>query len=438
MRFNIKDVLSLEVAPALGCTEPTAVALGAAAAASLLPDGTGPDFLEVWVDPNIFKNGLGVNIPGTNGLCGLDLASALGCLAGDAKKKMQVLEGLTTSDVNLAADLVRSGRVKVHLEKDRHGIYVRTVIRCGEDELESVIESQHDHITHLLQNGDPVDNPFQADLSASKTSFGVAELEEELRDLNLEKALEISLDLDEEDMLFLEKGIEMNMRLARYGLENDCGLKVGKKLRELEKDWLNPDVVHESRVYTSAAADARMFGVPLPAMSSAGSGNHGLTAIIPIKIVAEKMNASREDLCRAVAFSHMITACVKSHTGRLAAICACSVASGAGAAAGISWLVDRDVQKIGAAIDTIIEDLAGVICDGAKNSCALKLATASGNAVTAALFAGRGLSVQSTDGIVGNGAMQTIANIGRLSSQGMVEADRVILQIMLDKLKQNQ
>ncbi|MFP4658217.1 MAG: serine dehydratase subunit alpha family protein [Desulfonatronovibrionaceae bacterium] len=376
-----------------------------------------------------------MNIPGTGGLNGLELASALGCVAGDPGKKMQVLEGLKDEDVQRAVEMVGSGRVEANLDQDKQGLYVKTVVRARGNEYTSIIRSQHEHITGLYVNREEVSNPFFNQSVSQGPYFGVGELEKELQALSLDKALEISLGLDEEDMVFIEKGIEMNMRLARWGLENDCGLRVGKRLKELEDSWINSDPVHESRVYTSAAADARMFGAPLPAMSSAGSGNHGLTAIIPVKIIADRIKCSRQDLCRAVALSHVITACVKSHTGRLAAICACSVASGAGAAAAVAWLLGGAPEQIEAAINNIIEDLAGVICDGAKNSCALKLATASGNAVTAALLALKGAGVQSTDGIVGQGAMQTIANIGRLSSQGMVEADRIILQIMLDKIK---
>ena len=228
----------------------------------------------------------------------------------------------------------------------------------------------------------------------------------------------------------------MNMRLARYGLDHPCGLKVGITLANLAaKGLIAEDVIHSARVLTAAAGDARMSGAALPAMSSAGSGNHGLTAIIPVKAVADHIKASQESLCKAVGLSHLITACVKAHTGRLAAICACSVAAGAGAAAGIAWLLGGTPAQIGGAVENIIEDLAGVICDGAKNSCALKLDTAAGAAVQAALFSINGLNVKMTDGIVGESPEETIRNIGILSSVGMVETDRVILKIMLDKIR---
>ncbi len=434
MRFRLKDILALEVSPALGCTEPTAVALGAAAATSILPEGNSVDAIRTTLSPNVFKNGMAVNIPGTDGHSGLELASAMGCISGRAEKKMQVLAGLQESDVQRAREWVRAGSVKVDVDRDRQGIYIKTLFYSAGETFVSVIQSQHDNITGLFYNDTAVENPFGESPEKKGTVLTVDKLEKELRSLTLSRALELVQDLDKEDMRFIEQGIDMNMRLANFGLENECGHQVGRTLRDLENDWLNSDMVHESRVYTSAAADARMAGVSLPAMSSAGSGNHGLTAIIPLKIVAEKTGAAREELCRAVALSHVITACVKSYTGRLSAICACSVASGAGAAAGVACMLGCNRDQIGAAINNIIEDLAGVICDGAKNSCALKLATASGNAVTAALFALRGVSVQGTEGIIGFHPIQTVANIGRLSSRGMVETDRLILEIMLNKI----
>jgi L-cysteine desulfidase len=188
-----------------------------------------------------------------------------------------------------------------------------------------------------------------------------------------------------------------------------------------------------ARILTSAAADARMAGVKLPAMSSAGSGNHGLTAILPIRAVRDYVDTGDDTMLRAIGFSHIITACVKAHTGRLSAVCGCSIAAGAGAAAGITWLLGGSERHISGAITNIIEDLAGVICDGAKAGCALKLATAAGTAVQSALFSLQGISVMPTDGIVGISSEDTIKNIGTLATAGMIETDRTILKIMLEK-----
>jgi L-cysteine desulfidase len=192
-------------------------------------------------------------------------------------------------------------------------------------------------------------------------------------------------------------------------------------------------MIHEARKLTSAAADARMAGVKLPAMSSAGSGNHGLTAILPITAVADFVDCDHNTLLEAICLSHMITAFVKAQTGRLSAVCGCSIAAGAGATAGITYLMAGNVHHIAGAIKNLTEDLAGVICDGAKAGCALKLATAAGTAVQAALFSLQGVTVLPTDGIIGHSPEQTMQNIGTLSTQGMIETDRTILKIMLQK-----
>ena len=435
MDFTVKDLLALEVAPALGCTEPTAIALGAAAAASLIHSKNDPYTIELWLDPNIFKNGLAVAIPGTGGKSGLDLAAAIGALAGDAALGMEVLMPITDEDVLRAAQFVEKGKVKIHLMENHRGLFVKTVIQNNNEEAVSQIEVLHDNITILIQNGQTItDHPFYRKEGARKKG-NATDLEKALKEISMNEILEIMASLDNADLDFIEKGIEMNMALAQYGLTHACGLQVGSTLKRLEKKGLvTRDMIHDARVLTASAGDARMSGARFPAMSSAGSGNHGLTAILPVKAVADHLGTSRNDLCRAVGLSHIVTACIKAHTGRLAAICACSVAAGAGAAAAIAWLFKGTTEEIGAAVENIIEDLAGVICDGAKNSCALKLDTAAGTAVQAALFAVNGLNVKMTDGIVGESPEKTIRNIGILSSEGMVETDRVILKIMLDKI----
>jgi len=210
---------------------------------------------------------------------------------------------------------------------------------------------------------------------------------------------------------------------------------VGKTLDRLAREGLvKRDMMLAARILTSSACDARMSGVKLPAMSSAGSGNHGLTAILPIWAVKDYVDGVAEsDVLRAVALSHVITAYIKAHTGRLSAVCGCSVAAGAGATAGVTYLLGGNVYHIASAIKNLIVDLAGVICDGAKASCSFKLATAAGTAVQSALFALHGISVAASDGIIGLTPEQTMQNMGQISTEGMIETDRTILRILMDK-----
>jgi L-cysteine desulfidase len=432
--FSVKDVLRAEVAPALGCTEPVAIALAAAAAASLIP-GEPITALEIWVDPNIYKNGIAVAIPGTKGLNGLDIAGALGALGGDPARRLEVLATIDSSVVRKARELLDRKKVSVNLLEDKQGIYVKTIVRSNTDTAEAIIEKLHDNIVSLKMNGQPVlDNVLLATGENGEGKSKLLKVEAWLKGLSLAELVELLDDLDDDDFTFLEEGVQYNMRLAEYGLKHGSGLGIGKALERLVRQGLiKRDMIVASRLLTAAASDARMAGVSLPAMSSAGSGNHGLTAILPIWAVKDYIECDRQVILEAIGISHIITAYVKAHTGRLSAVCGCSVAAGAGATAGVTHLLGGTLHHMAGAITNLTEDLAGVICDGAKAGCSLKLATAAGTAVQAALFSLQGVQVQSTDGIIAASAEKTMQNIGLLSTQGMIETDRTILKIMLEK-----
>ncbi|SHO48110.1 L-cysteine desulfidase family protein [Desulfopila aestuarii] len=438
MKFTVKDILQMEVTLALGCTEPVAVALGAAAAASLLPQRQF-DSIEVWVDPNIYKNGMAVTIPGSGGLAGIDTASALGAIGCDPHRGLEVLESLNEASVKKAQALLKEGRVAVNL-REESGLYIKTRIQAGEDVAESIITDIHNNIVSLTLNGTPVnDSPLITAPPSSSGKSRLAELEEWLRSLTLQEIFELLEEIDQDDLAFLQEGVDHNLRLAEHGLKYGGGLGIGKGIdRLLKQKLLVNDMATSARRLTSAAADARMSGVNLPAMSSAGSGNHGLTAILPIWAIKDFIDCDKEQVLKAIALSHIITGYVKAHTGRLSAVCGCSVAAGAGATAGITYLVGGDVEHMAGAIRNIMEDLAGVICDGAKAGCAIKLNTAAGAAVQAALFSLQGINVKDTDGIVGTSTENTVRNMGTLSQQGMMETDKTILKIMMEKEKNRQ
>ncbi|MCJ2163145.1 MULTISPECIES: L-serine ammonia-lyase, iron-sulfur-dependent, subunit alpha [unclassified Pseudodesulfovibrio] len=433
MTFTVKDVLSIQVAPALGCTEPVAIALGAASAMSLLPTDDF-DTLEVAVDPNVYKNGLAVSIPGANGLCGLDTAAALGAVGGDPALRLEVLQTVTDAHVTAAKAALAAKKVTVTLLTDHRGLLIRTRAISGSNTAESVIEGLHDNIVSLTLNGKPVDSP----LIKGRTEGGpspVAAMEAWLKTLTLNELVGLTDELDDDDFAFIREGVDVNMRLAEQGLKYGLGLGVGKTLERLSRQGLiKKDMMLAARILASAAADARMSGASLPAMSSAGSGNHGLTAILPIWAVKDYVEGIEpKAVLEAIALSHIVTAFVKAHTGRLSAICGCSVAAGAGATAGITFLLGGDAKHIAGAIKNLLEDLAGIICDGAKTGCALKLATAAGTAVQAALFSLQGVNVHHTDGIIGLSSEDTMRNVGTLAVDGMIQTDQTILQIMLKK-----
>ncbi len=438
MKFTVKDILDMEVTLALGCTEPVAIALGAAAAATLLPEKK-IDSIEIWIDPNIYKNGMAVTIPGTEGMSGLDTAAALGAFGGNPTKSLEVLESLDETTIKEAKKLLDAKKVIVHL-REEVGLYVQTKIISEKDTAESLIVDLHSNIVSLHFNGEEVkDSPLLARSKKNGGKHTLADLEAWLRELTLVQILELTSDLDDKDLDFLEEGVNHNLALAEYGLKHGSGLGIGKAIdRLLKQKLLVKDMTTSARRLTSAAADARMGGAKLPAMSSAGSGNHGLTAILPIWATKDFIDHDRETLLRAIGLSHIVTAYVKAHTGRLSAVCGCSVAAGAGATAGITYLVGGDVHHMEGAIKNIMEDLAGVICDGAKAGCAIKLNTAAGAAVQAALFSLQGVNVKDTDGIIGNSTQKTIQNMGELSHDGMGQADKTILKIMMEKQKKKE
>lgn len=434
MGYTVKEILKAEVAPALGCTEPVAIALCAAAASSLISKNQ-IDFIEIWVDPNIYKNGIAVSIPGTHGLNGLDMAGAIGAFGGDPELGLEVLKPITSEVAARAKQIVKAEKVKVTLLKDQKGLFIKTVVKSKDNIAECTIRDFHDNIVSLrLNNKEITDSPLMRNSKTKQDKSDVRAIEAWLKTLPLDSLIKLLETLDAEDLEFLEKGVRYNLRLAEYGLNYGSGLGIGKTLEHLVRQkLLKKDMSISARILTSAASDARMAGAELPAMSSAGSGNQGLTATLPIWAVKDYVECDKRTIMESICLSHIITAYVKTYTGRLSAVCGCSIAAGAGATAGITYLLNGNIQHIAGAIMNLTEDLAGVICDGAKAGCSLKLATAAGTAVQAALFSLHGVHVQSTDGIIGSTPEKTIQNIGELSTQGMIETDRTILKIMLEK-----
>ncbi|MBN1124421.1 MAG: serine dehydratase subunit alpha family protein [Sedimentisphaerales bacterium] len=431
--YTIKEILRLEVGPALGCTEPAAVALCTAAAGSLLTERQ-LESIRLHLSPNIYKNAFAVALPGAGGNTGVDLAAALGFFGGDPRRKLEVLETVDAGVLKQAQKFLRDHPVEIELLKDIEGIYVRCDLSTTTQTAQAIIEGAHDNLVLMKYNDQPIkEHPLLS--KASRNRNTIEALEEFLRMQTLEDLLRLVDTLDEEDFKFVQSGVEHNMDLARYGLQFGCGLGVGKTLERLVREGvLKRDMILSARILTSAAADARMSGAKLAAMSSAGSGNHGLTAILPIWAIKDYIDhPSEKEVLTAIALSHVVTAYIKAHTGRLSAVCGCSVAAGAGATAGITYLMGGNLTHIAGAIRNLIGDLAGVICDGAKPGCAFKLATAAGAAVQSALFSLHGINIAANDGIMGNTAEQTTRNIGQISTKGMIETDRTILQIMMAK-----
>lgn len=418
------NILKKEVVIALGCTEPIAVALATARATKIL--GGIPDEIEVFVSGNILKNGMGVGIPGT-GMTGLHIAAALGSVGGNSDLGLEVLKNVTENNIFIAKDMVKNNRVSIKIKEVESKLYIEAVCKKGKDVAIVLIKDKHSNITLEILNDKIVTSNENIEVNISNENSNSL-------DLSVEGIYKFIIEVPFEDIKFILEGAKINEKISKEGLKNDYGLSVGKKMYEsIQKGLLSDDISSYTIAVTAAASDARMAGSTYAVMSTAGSGNQGITAIMPIVAVANKLNVGEEKLARALALSNLITIHIKSFIGRLSAMCGCGVAASTGASVGITYLLGGDLKNIGYAIKNMIADISGMICDGAKCGCALKIATAVGAAVQCAILAINNIEVSEHDGIIDESVEKTIMNLANIGNNGMVETDKIILDIMVCK-----
>ena len=414
-------VLRREVVPALGCTEPIAVALAAAHCRELLE--TVPHRIDVWVSGNLYKNGMGVGVPGT-GMVGLPVAAAFGAVAGDASAGLQVLLGVRPEHAGPARALLE--KVEVAVKDVGDPLYAEVLVEA--DGRTARVAICHSHTSVVLKERDGVCLFRAAELSAAGETG-----ETKLPPMTLDSLIDFAVGAPSDDIAFMADAARLNMALADEGLAGKYGLKVGHTLfDQVQLGLLSDDLITLSMRLSAAASDARMDGAMMPAMSNSGSGNQGIAATMPVVAAARLTQADDERLIRALTLSHIVAIYIKSHQNKLSALCAASTAA-MGAGAAVTWLLGGDKEAIGDCIHNMIGDVSGIICDGAKTSCALKVSTAASAAVKAALMAKNGIRVSRNEGIVAQTPDATIANLGQLSREGMLETDRQILRIMLRK-----
>lgn len=432
LRTNLIDILKAEVKPAVGCTEPVAVALACAKAKELLGEEVVKN--KILVSPNVYKNAMCVGIPGTDRL-GLKIAVAMGLVGGKSEDGLTLLEGLNEEQVRESERYVDTTPISIEPLDTKEKVVIDVTLEGENNKSRVIIKTKHDNFVFIQQNDLVLLD--QVDGYAEKDEVQTEEKKENIMDnITIQEIVANIEDMDLEDIRFLLDGIEMNMDMAKYGLENKIGIGVGRGIKEsIEEGLLGDGIMTKAMLLTAAASDARMGGAKLPVMSSNGSGNHGLTAILPIVAYAQKYPQSDEKMAKALAISHLITAYVKNFTGRLSAVCGCGVAASTGASAGISWLMDGNINHIYGAIENMIADLSGMICDGAKAGCALKLSSAASAAVQSAVIAKQGYSVPALNGIVGTRVEESIQNLGRVSDKGMQITDEIILNVMNDMNK---
>lgn len=416
LQSDLLRLVRQDSVPALGCTEPVAVAYAAAYARQYFGGEVGQ--VTLTVSDNIFKNGKSVLIPGA-AEAGLALAAALGLHAGDATRGLLVLEGLSAEQVAQAKTLLPKVTLRHQAGPD---VYVHLDIQADKH-VELELSGGHDRVAWVKVDGQVVYQAQTEAASAASCEF--------MKELSLAQLRELAEETPLAELVFVEQGIKLNQAAAQAGLEQNSGLGVGHKLLELERRGIiKPDASTKARLLTTAAADMRMGGGDCPIMTSGGSGNQGLGVILPMTVMAQEKGVAHERLLRAIYFAHAVNRYVKVYSGKLSGMCGCAIGAGVGAAAGMTWMLGGTDSQIAAACNILFANLTGMLCDGAKNSCSLKLGTSAGEAVLATYLALENVQVEANVGVIGKDIEETIHNIGRLAREGFKLTDQVMLDII--------
>ena len=421
-RKRIIDLIHQEVVPAIGCTEPIAVALCVAKATETL--GTNPEKINVLLSANILKNAMGVGIPGT-GMIGLPIAIALGALIGKSEYQLEVLKDSTPDVVEEGKRFIEEKRIHISLKENiEEKLYIEVCCEVGDDKATAVIAGGHTTFIYIERNGEVL---FQKQHTAS------CEKEEECLELTLRKVYDFALNTPLDEISFILETARLNKAAAERSFEGNYGHGLGKMLRgTYEHKVMGDSVFSHILSYTSGACDARMAGAMIPVMSNSGSGNQGISATLPVLVFAEENDKSEEELIRALMLSHLTVIYIKQSLGRLSALCGCVVAA-TGSSCGITWLMGGTYDQVAYAVQNMIANLTGMICDGAKPSCALKVTTGVSTAVLSAIMAMENRCVTSVEGIIDEDVDQSIRNLTKIGSKGMNETDKLVLEIMTGK-----
>lgn len=417
---KILCLLKREIVPALGCTDPIAVAYAVSKASEVLEKK--PEFIELYLSINIIKNSLGVGIPGTD-MIGVEIAAALGAIAGDSNKGLEVLKGATAEQVSLAKEMVNNKNIKTCLKEIEDKLYIEAICRADNEYSKVIVRGGHSNIVHIEKNDNIL---YEAECCNNSANEEIT--------LTIKDIYDFALSIDFKDIEFLLESAEMNKNVSQEGLKGDYGLKVGKMLKESGAFALmSNDLANEIVAATAAASDARMSGCPLPIMTTAGSGNQGITTTLPSVVLSESLGKSKEELARALVISNLVTIHLKSYLGRLSPLCGAGIAASTGSCCAMTYLLGGELKNIEYAVKNMIANVSGMICDGAKTTCALKIATAVNAAIQCSLLALKGMHPSNTDGIIHEDVEITIQNLGKLGMEGMNKTDESILQMMLTK-----
>ncbi len=418
--------MNREIVPAIGCTEPIAVALCVAKATETL--GCRPERIEARLSANVLKNAMGVGIPGT-GMTGLPIAMALGAIVGKSEYELEVLKDATEASVEEGKRMIDQKAISVDLKYNiTEKLYIEIEVFAGGASAIAIISGGHTRFVHISRCGETL-------FSAEAATEGAADAAPESRDpeLTLRQVWDFAMTAPLEELEFITEAKRLNMNAAYESLKGNYGHAIGKLMRSESERNIMGDTLHCQIVgMTTAACDARMAGAMIPVMSNSGSGNQGLTSTVPVVVYAEQTGASHEQTVRALILSHLTVIYIKQSLGRLSALCGCVVAA-TGSSCGITYLMGGDYQEVTHAVKNMIANLAGMICDGAKPSCAMKCASGVSMAVVSALMAMNNRCVKSVEGIIDDDVDKSIRNLTDIGRDAMTQTDAMILRIMTSK-----
>ena len=409
-----EEALAEELIPAMGCTEPIAIAYSAAVCREQL--GAEPEEIEIWVSRNIIKNVKSVVVPNTDHMKGIEVACAAGIVAAHSERQLEVLAYITAEEKVALKELAESGKIKIHVSEEPDIFYIRVFLAANGQNAEVTIRTDHTNVTSIKKNGATIlSKPIVPEEEEAKSLWRIEDVLDAARHMPLDNVKHL-----------LERQIEYNMAISKEGLDHDYGASIGKILLRRDPDSLRT----RARASAAAGSDARMNGCELPVVITSGSGNQGITASVPVVIYAHALAAGEEKLLRAVLLSDLITIYLKQGIGKLSAYCG-AISAGCGSGAGIAYLHDCTDEQIEHAVENALAINSGIICDGAKSSCAAKIAMAVEGGLLGFDMAMAERNFEGGDGIVQETADETIAAVGKIASQGMVETDKEIIDVML-------
>lgn len=421
-RDQIVALIKREVVPAIGCTEPIAVALCVAKATETL--GTMPESIDVLLSGNMLKNAMGVGIPGT-GMSGLPIAIALGAIVGKSEYQLEVLKDSTPEHVEKGKAYIAENRINISLKENiTEKLYIEVTVKAGDNAASAIIAGGHTHFISITHNGEV--------LLSSKHENG-AEVEDKDIELSLRMVYEFADTTPVEEIQFINEARRLNENASKKSLEGNYGHELGKTLsRPLGRGIMGDSMFSHILSATSSACDARMAGAMIPVMSNSGSGNQGIAATMPVVVFGEENHNTEDEITRALTLSHLTAIYIKQSLGRLSALCGCVVAS-TGSSCGITYLMGGTYDQVAYSVKNMIANLAGMVCDGAKPSCALKVTSGVSTAVLSAMLAIQNKHVTSVEGLVEDDVDRTIHNMTRIGAEGMNETDKMVLDIMTHK-----